>query len=148
LTDLLIGLAVILVVGALAAPKLLRWRLAAGEASAINSVRLINAAEITYASRYPDRGFACALAELAGRGADADPAARLLDPDLAAGVKNGYRFLIARCDGVPATSYLVTALPVAPNQTGVRAFCSDQTGIIRYTPEGSAGCTPGSLPLE
>jgi type IV pilus assembly protein PilA len=144
-TDALIILAVIVVIGTLAVPRLLRPRLAAGEASALESVRAINAAEITYASRYPDRGFTCALGALAENG---DAAGRLLAPALAGGVKNGYSFFLANCNGIPATSYLITAVPAAPNQTGVRNFCSDPTGIIRYTVDSGSSCTANSRPIE
>jgi type IV pilus assembly protein PilA len=145
LTDLLILVAVMVVIGTLAVPKLLRSRLAAGEASALDSVRAINTAQITYASRYPDRGFTCSLGTLAESNSTAD---RLLDSALAGGAKNGYRFSLTNCPGMPATSYLITAIPTVPNQTGVRVFCSDQTGIIRYAADSRSSCNTNSLPLE
>jgi type II secretory pathway pseudopilin PulG len=145
LTDVLIIVAVIVVIGTLVMPRLLRSGLAAGEASAMDSVRLINTAEITYASRYPDRGFTCALSALADKSNSPDP---LLDPALAARTKNGYHFLLSNCNGTPATSYLLVAVPTVPNQTGVRSFCSDQTGIVRYTADSATSCTANSRPVE
>jgi type IV pilus assembly protein PilA len=146
LTDWLIITAVLLVIATLAVPRLLRSRRAAGEASAMQSVRLINSAEITYASRYPDRGFTCSLADLANPGGNSGPA--LADAALAGGTKKGYRFLVTHCSGEPAVSYLITAVPSAPGETGVRAFCSDQSGIIRYTSDSGTNCTANSLAIQ
>jgi len=145
LADVLIIVAVIVVIGTLLVPRLLRLRLAADEASALDSLRLINTAEFSYSARYPDRGFTCTLASLVESGNGRD---RLLDPAVAGGVKDGYRFLLANCGGMPVTSYLVTAVPTAPNHSGVRSFCSDQTGILRYTADSATACTANSRALE
>jgi prepilin-type N-terminal cleavage/methylation domain-containing protein len=58
LIELLIVVAIILVIAAIAIPNLIRSRIAANEASAVGSVRTINTAEMTYASTYPNYGFA------------------------------------------------------------------------------------------
>ena len=52
LIELLIVVAIILIIAAIAIPNLLRSRIAANEASAVGSIRAINAAEITYLSTY------------------------------------------------------------------------------------------------
>ena len=140
LTDLLIIVAVILVIAAIAIPKLLRPQLAANEAAAANSLLVINAAEIKYAAANPTLGFVCTLPALAGP--------RLIDAALAGGSKAGYAFSIAGCSGKPATSYLATARPTVPGETGTRVFCSDQTGIIRFSPDSRLLCTSISRPVE
>ena len=64
LIELLIVVAIILIIAAIAIPNLLRSRIAANEASAVESVRSIDTAEITYNSTY-GTGFA-PLANLGG----------------------------------------------------------------------------------
>ena len=58
LIELLIVVAIILIIAAIAIPNLLRSRIAANEASAVGSIRTINTAEVTFASTYPNHGFA------------------------------------------------------------------------------------------
>jgi type II secretory pathway pseudopilin PulG len=145
LSDSLMVVAVILVIAALAVPNLLRPQIAANEAAAVNLLLAINSAQLKYAAAKPNVGFACALSALSGPGLlTAGPA----DPALAGGSKNGYRFSITGCSGRPATSYLVVARPAAPNKTGVRVFCSDQTGIVRLTPDIRLACTTRSRPVQ
>ncbi len=57
LIELLIVVAIILIIAAFAIPNLLRSRMAANEASAVSSIRTINAAMITYSLSYPTVGF-------------------------------------------------------------------------------------------
>ena len=64
LIELLIVVAIILIIAAIAIPNLLRSRIAANESSAVGSMRSINTAQVTYASTYPDVGYAITLAEL------------------------------------------------------------------------------------
>src|SRR5438874_1495855 len=57
--------------------------------------------------------------------------AMLIDDVLAKGEKSGYRFAyehVAPAKGQPE-SYSVTATPLVQNQSGVRSFFSDETGI-------------------
>jgi len=63
---LLIVVAIILIIAAIAIPKLLRARMAANESSAVASIRTINTAEITYNSTYPTVGFSPDLISLGG----------------------------------------------------------------------------------
>src|SRR5689334_10341184 len=67
LIELLIVVAIILIIAAIAIPNLLRSRIAANEASAVGSIRTINTSEVTYASTYPQVGFAL-LPPLGGAG--------------------------------------------------------------------------------
>ncbi len=152
LIELLIVVAIILIIAAIAIPNLLRSRIAANESSAVGSVRTINTAEVTYASTYPDTGFACTLTQL-GPNANPTPdstAASLIDSVLASGTKSGYVLTLngaGTCTGTPASAYDVAAAPQTPNSSGVRSFCSDQSGVIRYDAAGGA-CTVTSTPLQ
>ncbi|HVN19851.1 MAG TPA: DUF4190 domain-containing protein [Dongiaceae bacterium] len=126
--------AIPLIIAAIAIPNLLRARLAANESSALASLRTITVAEVTYSAAHPETGYACTLSELGG--------SQPLDAGIAAGVKNGYRFEIMGCEAgapdAPKTKYRVVAYPVAVNQTGVRAFCSDESAVLKQHAGGSA----------
>ena len=145
LIELLIVVAIILIIAAIAIPNLLRSRMAANEASAVGSLRTINTAEITFASTYPDQGFTD-LSALGGAGG-ASNAAGLIDSVLASGTKSGYTIAATAATGsTPRPSYTATAVPVN-TQTGQRKFFSDQSGVIRYTTDGS-DATASSSPLQ
>ena len=140
LIELLIVVAIILIIAAIAIPNLLRSRMAANEASAVGSVRTINTAEITYNSTW-GVGFAAALSNLGG-GASctaSSTTACLIDPVLsvAPNNKSGYTFA-AVGNGTGNTGFEVNGTPITAGTTGQRAFCSDQSGVIRYNTTGTA----------
>ena len=58
--------AIILIIAAIAIPNLLRARIAANEASAVNAIRNINTAEFAYNTAYPI-GRLCRRPEQPGR---------------------------------------------------------------------------------
>jgi hypothetical protein len=124
---------------------------AANEASAASTLRTLNTAEVTYAASYPERGFTCALSDMGGMGAGGGPTehqAMLIDPRLASGKKNGYVFKISGCGTIPATTYNISAGPAEPN-SGTRAFCSDESAVIRFSLDGKAdSCLRTGKPLE
>ncbi|HYL69618.1 MAG TPA: hypothetical protein VEX69_10670 [Candidatus Limnocylindria bacterium] len=135
---------VVLVAAAIAIPNLLRSRIAANEASAVGSVRTLVTAQVTYASLYPERGFARDLATLgpdpAGTTASSADHAAIIDatlgnPICTAGewcVKSGYRFIITPdCKQRVCADFVAVGTPVSTD-TGVRSFCSTSDGIIRF----------------
>ncbi len=156
LIELLIVVAIILIIAAIAIPNLLRSRIAANESSAVGSIRTMNTAEVTYASTYPDQGFTCSIAYLgppSGSAAATSTTAGLIDSVLSSGVKSGYSFALASCTAAGTTTinvtYASTGVPVAPGQTGQRAFCSDQSGVIKYAGDGTAAtCTASGSALQ
>jgi type IV pilus assembly protein PilA len=149
LIELLIVVAIILIIAAIAIPNLLRSKMAANESSAVGSSRTINTAEVTYATAYPNTGYAGSIGALGGTPAQcvtASPAnACLIDNVLAlatgAGTaKSGYFFTyggLVAAGGIN-TQYSFTGLAANVGTTGQRGFFSDQTGVIRYTTDGSA----------
>ena len=153
LIELLIVVAIILIIAAIAIPNLLRSRMAANEASAVGSLRTINTAEVTYSTTYPALGFAN-LSSLGGAAATCatttgatSTTACLIDDTLAtAAVKSGYAFTSTAGTGAPAVTYTSTAFPSVVGQSGQRAFCSDQSGVIYYNAAGTA-CTNADNPL-
>ena len=118
------------------------------EASAASTLRAIHQAQVTYASTYPHKGYSISLAVL-----DAPPqgkertenAADLMGPpqgpDLATGLKAGYRFTY-----IPGpfdlkgriTGYCVIARPLKYDPPGVRSFYIDESGVLRATSEDRA----------
>ena len=110
------------------------------ETSAAASIRTINTAQTTYAASYPAHGFTCTLSDLGGMGGGSgadEHHALLLEPRLSNGRKSGYIFKLSNCNGTPASTYIVTAVPADVN-AGARAFCSDQSGVVRYSQDGNA----------
>ncbi len=139
------GFPIILIVAAIAIPNLLRARIATNEASAVGSVRTLVTAEVTYAAAHPTQGYTCSLSDLA-------EAASIKGP-LATGQKNGYVFELTECsagtEGGANVKYQVVAYPLRVNQTGVRAFCSDESAGIKVDSGGSArGCVENGSALQ
>lgn len=133
----------ILIIAAIAIPNILRARMAANESSAASGIRTLNTAEVTYASEHADAGYTCSLSDLR----------ELIGDGLASGAKNGYTFKLQDCTpetvGGPNAKYRVVAYPMTPNQTGVRAFCSDESAVIRVDGNGSAeACLEHGKPLQ
>jgi type IV pilus assembly protein PilA len=138
LIELLIVVAVILIIAAIAIPNFIRARISAHEASAVSSIRTINTSETTYNSTYGN-GYAT-LAQLQTPSLPCSPtpaAACLLDPLLSSGQKSGYNFAAAPL-GVNNTRFAASATPVFVGTTGQRTFCVDQTGALRFDPNGGA----------
>jgi competence protein ComGC len=126
-------LPIVLIIAAIAIPNLLRARIAANESSAAASVRILNTAELTYSMSHPEKGYTCALSDLKNDG--------IIGGELANGSKVGYVFELVGCkpenpDG-PNAQFQVIAYPVTKNTSGIKAFCSDQTDVVRYTTDGS-----------
>ncbi|HZQ92649.1 MAG TPA: pili assembly chaperone [Terriglobales bacterium] len=152
----MIVVAIILIIAAIAIPNLLRSRIAANESSAVGSIRTLNTAEVTYSSTYPDLGFTCTLANLgppSGSASATSTSAGLIDSVLASGAKSGYTFALTGCTAAGSSTILVTyqsqGVPVAIGQTGQRAFCSDQSGVIKYDSGGSGTtCTSSGSALQ
>ena len=138
LIELLIVVAIILIIAAIAIPNLMRARMSANEASAVGSVRTINTSQVQFNSTY-GQGFASTLSTLAGAAGTctaSNTSACLIDSVLGAGQKSGYSFAVAA--GASNQTYTVTGVPIAIGQTGQRGFFSDQSGVIRFTPDGTA----------
>jgi len=143
LIELLIVVAIILIIAAIAIPNLMRSKMAANEASAVGSVRTVNTAMVTYSSSW-GIGYAANLTSLGSSAAGACTAtstnACLIDNILTGGTKSGYNFVAAGTlpnNGIN-NGFEVNATPATVGQTGQRAFCSDQSGVIRFNTTGAA----------
>jgi type IV pilus assembly protein PilA len=144
LIELLIVVSIILIIAAIAIPSLVGAKIAANEASAAQSIRTINTAQVTYQSVYPAVGYSNSLAALGPPASTGCPAtgpvsgnACLIDFALAnataaTAAKAGYYFGVGVAPGGPPnSSYTVGGAPVAFNRSGVRGFCSNEDGAIR-----------------
>jgi type IV pilus assembly protein PilA len=150
LIELLIVVSIILIIAAIAIPSLVGAKIAANEASAANSIRTVNTAQVTYQSTYTAIGYSNSLAALgppASTGCPAGPAsgsACLIDFALAssttpAKAKSGYYFGVGVPSGGPPNSgYTVGGAPAAFNRSGVRGFCSNEDGVIHVAPAWNA----------
>jgi len=134
----------------LAVPAMQRVTIKANETAAIFALRSLNRAETQYSVTYPERGFSCSMVALGGDPASGPPtadAAHLIPVDLAYGDKAGYNFVISNCAKKTAdnhdafVSYKITAVPDRPGHTGVRSYCTDESGEIRFDPKGGTNCT-------
>jgi type IV pilus assembly protein PilA len=148
LIELLIVVAIILIIAAIAIPNLIKAKISANEASAVNTIRTYTSANVTYSALCPLVGYPATLADLGPGGGACAGGANIVDPILgtAAPVKAGYSFTYA---AVPVlginTNYTMNGAPVVLGATGVRFFFCDETGLIRYSLVGAA--TVASPPL-
>jgi len=138
LIELLIVVAIILIIAAIAIPNLIKSKMAANEASAVGSLRTLTTGEIAYASACPAIGFTHTLADL-GTNLTCPGGNGQIDSTLQGGTKSGYVFANpGRTSGnVPETQFAWTGLP-ASTSSGTRGFYVDESGVIRYTPNGVA----------
>ena len=142
LIELLIVVTIILIIAAIAIPKLLTVKQQANATAAVANMRTVGNALNAYASQYPAVGYPSDLTKLGGTDGTAptSTAADLIDTQLAnSGTtpKQGYLFAYtpgAATNG-PVTTYQIIASP--QSGAGTRYFCTDQSGVIRYS-DGAA----------
>lgn len=116
----------------------------------VDAMRTILNAEATYASRYPQTGYACTLSNLDGFGSGeaSERQAMLISSGLASGKKYGFTFVISDCSGSPVMRFHLSASTTG-NVFGRKAFCADQSGVIRSSDDGKpAGCLAHGIPLQ
>ena len=151
LIELLIVVAIILIIAGIAIPSLVGAKIAANEASAANSIRTINTAQVTYQATYAAVGYSTSVAVLGPPTSTGCPAtgpvsehACLINFALAsatdpAAAKAGYYFgMGVPAGGPPTPGYTVGGAPAAFNHSGVRGFCSNEDGAIHVAPSWDA----------
>ncbi len=148
LIELLIVVAIILVIAAIAIPNFLRSRIAANQASAVSSLRVLNTAEVTYAATY-NTGYASDLSYFSppASGNATSTAAGLIDSMLASGIKSGYSFSYS--PSINATgrtdAYTINADPVTTGTTGMNHYFTEQSGVIRQNSTAVASASDSPL---
>jgi hypothetical protein len=120
------------------------------DAQVVTAMRTILTAELTYANTYRATGFNCTLSDLDGFGGGEanEHQAMLINSGLASGKRYGYVFTLSGCMGAPAQRFHLTAAP-SGNSYGRRAFCADQSGLIRTSSDGNAAtCVASGVPMQ
>jgi len=155
-----------LILAAIAIPSLLRARMAANESKAAGDVRTLISAEAAYAGAnggYYDKLECLAQPALCIPGPSA-PSQAMIDAMLANTTpRNGYEFALHLGPQAPpesgrpaspssVTSFAYVAVPVKAGNTGLKAFCGDEAGVVRFSTDGSAptilgGKCPESWPV-
>ncbi len=112
---------------------------AAREATALGNLRRLVGLQNRFSAAHPEKGFTCQLSLLKST----TPSTGDYDPEqfLLLDTHSGYRIKLDECNPDPkglVTHYLATAVPVEPGKSGVRAFCTDQSGALWYDNDGSA----------
>lgn len=127
LIELLIVVAIILILAAIALPKLNQNRMHSQETAAVQQIKSIHTCQVQYYSQF--NRYATTLAELGppASGQAGPSAADLLPGDLAQGRKSGFKFTM---QGGPQ-GYAISVVPEVFGNTGRRTFYSDQTQVIR-----------------
>ncbi len=128
LIELLIVISIILIISAIAIPKITSTKRMANEVAAIKSCQTINTAQIQYFAQFGR--YASTLNELGPAPGEAHPspsAANILDENLIDGIHLGYAFSMI---GTPA-GYSLNADPQSPD-SGSRTFFTDHRTTVRY----------------
>lgn len=134
LIELLIVVAIILIIAAIAVPNLIRARIAANQASAVENCRTITGAEILYYTTF-GAGFAPSLNALGGPvgGVPTVSNAQLIDDVLSTGNRSGYIFTYAALN-VDASGafqdYALNADPLSTAFTGNNHYFTDEPSVI------------------
>jgi len=110
----------------------------AREAVAVGNLNRLAALQASYSASHPDKGYVCQLSLLKST----KSASGGYDPDefLLSETHAGYRITLTDCEPEPngiVRSYRAIAVPREPGKSGVRAFCTDQTGVLWYDANGS-----------
>jgi type IV pilus assembly protein PilA len=144
LIELLIVVAIILIIAAIAIPNLMRARMAANDSSAAASERTTVTGEIGYFAAYPTVGYT-SLAALGGASpcTPAPATGCLIDNNLATngagGGKSGYSFTAVGVTGAGSpvpNEFYTTGTPISA-QTGTKAYCAFDDGVVRTQPAGT-----------
>jgi type IV pilus assembly protein PilA len=143
LIELLIVVAIILIIAAIAIPSFLSSRMAANEASAVQSMRTIQSSLTAYAITYTGVGYAAQLSDLGDGGTSpcvpTPIQACMIDNTLANGTKNGYVITYVQdASSTPSTGYVLNSDPISRGSTGRRSFFTNTPGVIRYNVAAAA----------
>jgi type IV pilus assembly protein PilA len=127
LIELLIVIAIILIILAVAMPRLSKSRMYAQEMAALQAIKAIHSAQTMYYSTYGKYAETLVALGPPTSGTAGPAASDLIQEDLATGEKQGYKFTLTATPG----GYVINANPIAFGTSGSRTFYSDQNMAIR-----------------
>ncbi|MBL8150621.1 MAG: prepilin-type N-terminal cleavage/methylation domain-containing protein [Blastocatellia bacterium] len=164
LIELLIVVVIIGILVAIAVPVLSSSRRAANGASALESLRVITAAQSSYQAGIGNQNYGnpddlyknefidAALAGACSPDVTSTTISNLPPPIMSTIGKSGYRFIFQVSDpSLTEKIYNVTAVPVQTtgvNRSGDRTFFLDQTGVIRVSQTADQMADVASQPLN
>jgi Zn-dependent protease with chaperone function len=126
--SLLVMVAIIGVIAAIAIPSLLRARVAANEAAAIGDARAVVSAQMAFRQMAGTYGpIDCLINPKSCVASYPATGPVFLGKELAEAKAAGYERAIVHAD---AQSFVFVAAPLVPQQTGIRVFCADSTGVV------------------
>jgi hypothetical protein len=136
--------AFIFILAAILIPHNMVSRVAHDEATAMDSLHALTKLELRYGAAHPSQGFSCEFAQLKK---EKSPTGEHIEEGfLFSDSFEGYKFSVTACEPDPkgvVVRYKATAVPLVPGKTGIRAFCTDQTGELQYGVNGTAeSCRP------
>jgi type IV pilus assembly protein PilA len=149
LIELLIVVAIILIIAGIAIPNLIRSKMAANEASAVESIHAILVASSVYYTTY-NNGYPPNIGVLGPTTLASCNLAGLIDPLLAnaPGQKSGYTISYqgdngtvnapTGCGQAGYEGFVATAVPITVGVTGGRSFCSSEDGVLHVDVTGNA----------
>lgn len=142
LVELLIVISIVVILMLVLIPQLTSARIAGNETAARADLKNITAAELSYSTSFPEKGFTCNLADLTGG------TSPFLDKNLAGGVQAGYTFTFSGCTakGNTVNYYQVIAQPQVVGKTGRASFCTDINGTVTTDPTGGTNCLHAAPP--
>jgi len=104
----------------------------ASESAAITAVKNIVVAERAFKTGNPQVGYTCSMNDLPS---SAPAQAQVTDAPWGNTAKGQYRYSISGCRGEVISTFKVVAVPLNVRE-GLRAFCSDESGEIRFADDG------------
>jgi hypothetical protein len=108
-----------------------RWN----QKEALSSLKTIREAERSFKVKKEDGKYGT-LVELG--------AAELIDPSLASGIKDGYRFEVR----IKGNSFEAIAVPIKYLETGIMSLYLDETGVIRYGDKKGGEANANDSPID
>jgi prepilin-type N-terminal cleavage/methylation domain-containing protein len=143
LMELLIVVAILMIIGAVAVPKINIALMSAKESAAVREIHNLITAETQYMSSYGR--YAQALQELGppSSGQPSATGAGLITDEMAKGEKNGYKYSLQ----ATPQGFAIVAVPSQYGATGRFTYFADATGVIRRN-EGPEPATPQSPELK
>lgn len=148
LIELLIAVTIIMIIMAIAIPKLQKLKQNTNATAAEGNLKTLSTVLNAYAMQYPNIGYPPSLVALGppqSGSPDSSSASNLVDEAMAkasTAPKQGYIYTYTPASGTPCSGYTITAVP--QSGAGTRYFFMDQDGSVRFS-DGSPATVSSPL---